>query len=381
MTKTILFVEDDKAILKGLEDNFSREGYRVLTERDGKKGLATALKKQPDLVVLDVMLPTMDGFHICAVLKKRGFAHPIFVLTGMANEKSRVEGLQYGADDYIQKPFSIQELMLRVKNALSRTEQVLGKAKVMDEELRKAREIQLASTPKAPPAMKGIDLFGVMIPATHVGGDYFDYLPLDGGNLAIIVADVSGKGMPAALHVQKMQGIAQSSKSVIKSPADLLTQLEEHLGATMDPMSFVTAVAAVIDIRARTLTIANAGHLPVLCCRGPARQQSGGKKVEEIKSEGLWIGSLSVPQFRAKLEVLEVPIKKGDRFVFFTDGVIESMNERGEEFGMDRFKTLLLRSSGSSQQLSESIRKQLERFAGESDQHDDITIVALHITE
>lgn len=371
MTKTILFVEDDKAILKGLEDNFSREGYRVLTERDGKKGLSTALKKQPDLVVLDVMLPTMDGFQICAELKKRGFAHPIFMLTGMANEKSRVEGLQYGADDYIQKPFSIQELLLRVKNALSRTEQVLGKAKGMDEELRKAREIQVASLPKASPAMKGIDIFGTMIPATHVGGDYFDYLPLDGGNLAIIVADVSGKGMPAALHVQKMQGIAQSSKSVIKSPTDLLTQLEEHLGATMDAMSFVTAVAAVIDIRARTLTIANAGHPPVLHVRG--------KKVEEIKPEGLWIGSLSKPQFRATLEALEVPMKKGDRFVFFTDGVIESMNERGEEFGMDRFKKLLLRSSGSSRQLSEAIRRQLERFAGESDQHDDITIVTLHI--
>lgn len=370
MTRTILVVEDDAAILKGLEDSFKREGYRVLTERDGKKGLRAAVQNQPDLVVLDVMLPGMDGFGVCTELKKQGFTQPVFMLTALANEQARLKGLEYGADDYIQKPFSIQELLLRVKNALARTDQVLGKARTMDEELRRAREIQLASLPKEPPTMKGIDLYGVMLPARHVGGDYYDFISLKDGTVALVVADVSGKGMPAALHVQKMQGIVQSSRPLISSPADLLVQLEEHLGATMDAASFVTAVAAIVDTPTNTVTIANAGHLPVL--------HRHGTTIRELKPDGLWIGALSTPTFRKELKTMEVRMKKGDRFLFFSDGVIEAETKRGKQFGMTRLKGALLRSNKGARQETEYLLRALERFAGDREQHDDITIVSLH---
>lgn len=371
MPKTILIVEDDKAILKGLEDNLTREGYRILSARDGKSGLAAVFKNQPDLVLLDVMLPQMGGLEVCRQLKKNGFEAPIFMLTGLADERSRLEGLGLGADDYIPKPFSIREVLLRVKNALKRTEEVLGKAKALDEELKRAKEIQRSSLPASPPKIQRLDIFGMMEPATYVGGDYFDYV-VSGELASIIVADVSGKGLPAAMYVQKMQGIVQSSKSRITGAKDILEQLEEHLGVGMEATSFVTATVATFDITKPSVTIANAGHLPVLFRRG--------KRVEEIKPDGLWIGSLSRDQFSARLETREIELRRGDTLFMISDGVIESMNERGEEFGLDRVKRLLAASSTSARNIVHTCFRRIETFSMSAQQHDDITIVGVRIT-
>ena len=118
--KTILVVEDDLAISRGLDDNLSREGYRVLVEKDGLKGYECAKLEQPDLVILDVMLPSMDGFQICSLLKGENFGAPIFLLTGLSEAQSRLEGLRKGADDYIGKPFDIQELRRAIREIFQR---------------------------------------------------------------------------------------------------------------------------------------------------------------------------------------------------------------------------------------------------------------------
>ena len=113
--KTILIIEDDTSILRGLKDNLEYEGYSVTTETDGKKGLKLALEKEVDLVLLDIMLPNMNGYEICRKVKKKKPDLPIIMITARGSEVDKVSGLDIGADDYVTKPFSIPELMARIR--------------------------------------------------------------------------------------------------------------------------------------------------------------------------------------------------------------------------------------------------------------------------
>ena len=118
--KKILIVEDDEAILKGLMENLQQEHYKVIYADDGEKGYAMAKKENPDLIILDVMLPSKNGFEICQDLRKEKIATPIIMLTGKGEETDKVLGLELGADDYVTKPFSVRELLARVKAVLRR---------------------------------------------------------------------------------------------------------------------------------------------------------------------------------------------------------------------------------------------------------------------
>jgi DNA-binding response OmpR family regulator len=119
----VLIVEDDPAILRGLTDNLRFEGYEVLTATEGDTGYQLALEKKPDMLILDLMLPKMSGFEICRKLREDGFANPILMLTARGEESDRVLGLDLGADDYVTKPFSVRELLARVRARLRKPQQ------------------------------------------------------------------------------------------------------------------------------------------------------------------------------------------------------------------------------------------------------------------
>ena len=121
--KTILVIEDDISILRGLKDNLEYEDYVVITETNGEKGLQLALNKEPDLILLDIMLPGLNGYEICRKLKKEKHELPIIMITARGSEMDKVSGLDTGADDYVTKPFSIPELMARIRAVFRRTTQ------------------------------------------------------------------------------------------------------------------------------------------------------------------------------------------------------------------------------------------------------------------
>ena len=122
--KSILIIEDDVSILRGLKDNLEYEGYGVITETNGLKGLELAIEKKPDLILLDIMLPGMNGYEICRKIKKEKHELPVIMITARGSEMDKISGLDIGADDYVTKPFSIPELMARVRAVFRRTAQV-----------------------------------------------------------------------------------------------------------------------------------------------------------------------------------------------------------------------------------------------------------------
>ncbi|UCE47548.1 MAG: response regulator transcription factor [Phycisphaerales bacterium] len=134
--ETILIVEDDAAMLRGLKDNFEFKGYRVLTAADGEEGLEKALGGKPDLIVLDIMLPKINGYEVCRLIRKEGLEMPIIMLTAKGEESDIVLGLNLGADDYVTKPFSIKEL-------LARTAAFLRRSKLTDEDIYEFGDYQL----------------------------------------------------------------------------------------------------------------------------------------------------------------------------------------------------------------------------------------------
>src|SRR4030095_6582232 len=117
---SVLIIEDDHALLRGLKDNFEAQNYRVQLARDGREGLSAALGNPPDLLLLDIMLPKLNGYEICRALRAKRLEMPIIMLTAKGQEEDIIRGLELGADDYVTKPFSVRELLARVKAFLRR---------------------------------------------------------------------------------------------------------------------------------------------------------------------------------------------------------------------------------------------------------------------
>jgi DNA-binding response OmpR family regulator len=132
---TILAIEDDPAILRGLSDNLRFEGYAVLTATDGETGYQLLRERKPDLIVLDLMLPRMSGYELCRKLRGEGVTTPILMLTARSEEPDRVLGLDLGADDYVTKPFSVRELMARIRALLRRSQPVADGARSLPDQL------------------------------------------------------------------------------------------------------------------------------------------------------------------------------------------------------------------------------------------------------
>jgi DNA-binding response OmpR family regulator len=130
-SRTVLIVEDDPSIALGLRINLEAEGYRVLSAEDGEKGLTVAREEGPELIILDVMLPNMNGFEVLRTLRQEGFGMPIIVLSARTGEMDKVTGLELGAEDYVAKPFSLAELLARVRAALRRGRPLLPVTKVI----------------------------------------------------------------------------------------------------------------------------------------------------------------------------------------------------------------------------------------------------------
>src|SRR5207248_2594108 len=206
-----------------------------------------------------------------------------------------------------------------------------------------AHEIQMSLLPQGPLLMPGLSVTALCVPAREVGGDYYDFFPLGDQRVGLLIADVSGKGTSAALYMAELKGLVLSLGRIHRSPRELLINANRIIAEHLDARSFITMTYALIDLRARTMTYARAGHTPLiyLPVRGPHGEAP--PRVQVLAPDGLVLG-LKIDNgemFERLLEEDTIRLNAGDLYVFFTDGITEAMNEQDDCFGEDRLGRLV----------------------------------------
>jgi hypothetical protein len=240
-------------------------------------------------------------------------------------------------------------------------------------ELAIARQVQQNFLPQASPELPSLDIASICKPAREVGGDYFDFIQHNNGSLGVVIGDVSGKGVSAAFYMTMTKGIIKTLSRTVESPKELLSRMNQIFYENVPNGVFISVVYAVFDQNAGKLCLARAGHNPVIRMNGHASP-------EFVVSRGLAIGLDSGDIFTKTIEEIELQLTGDDTFVFYTDGISESMNSQGEEYGEERLLECINKCRDcDSQQLIDRVVLQVSRFSDDTNQHDDLTMVVVKV--
>ncbi len=245
----------------------------------------------------------------------------------------------------------------------------------MREEIETARKIQLAMLPQAAPEVGWIDFAGASLPATEVGGDYYDYFQLGPERLALVVGDVSGHGLASGLLLSGVRSCLYLLEEDLDRPVEVLERLHRMVRRTTDRRTFVTLLVAVLDGRLKTLTLASAGHPPLLLWSARTRTLS------EVGKGALPLGTM----LDRRYEQETVPLESGDLLILYTDGLLEARSHLGREFGDERLKRtagriLAVSPQASARAVRDGILEDLSNFKGDVEQADDITLVVVRVS-
>ena len=371
--ETLLVVDDHPDIREYILDALSDQ-FRMIVAVDGQEGLEKARAFKPDLIISDVMMPRMDGYEMCRQIRRdASIDHiPIIMLTAKASDEMKVEGLEIGANDYLSKPFNVRELSARVRNLLHIREQ----ERSVKKSLEMAHKAQISMLPQEVPTFDGLDIATFSRPAREVGGDYYDFILRDPHKLGVVIGDVSGKGMPAALYMTMAKGLMQACSQSADSPCEALCRINRQFHRASSANTFISLQYAIIDPQARKMVFSNAGHNPLILCR------NGEEKAQLLKSPGMAIGLEGGRMFDRIVQDEGIEIQPGDTLVFYTDGFVEGMNDASESFGESRLLTLIEQSRDlAAADLIGTITREYDRFVGGAEPFDDMTAVVVKIPQ
>ncbi|GBD88567.1 phosphoserine phosphatase RsbU [bacterium BMS3Abin03] len=238
----------------------------------------------------------------------------------------------------------------------------------LEKELDVAREIQRKILPAENPNYEGLEISSVFIPAFEVGGDYYDFFEISDSKLGFVIADVSGKGISAALIMAEVKGIFESLSKTIERPREILIKANEILNKTLDERTFVSAVYGLINFDKMELIISRAGHCPALLLRG--------ESAINVQPVGLGLGLSNTIYFKETLEETKIKLQENDTIVLYTDGITEAKNSKLEDFGARYFTEILIGNSDkTADEISNKVIKEVTVFSKDHSQYDDITLV------
>jgi len=240
----------------------------------------------------------------------------------------------------------------------------------MEKELDVAREIQQKILPHQVPEIDDYQISALFIPAFEVGGDYYDFFKLDEDSYAVVVADVSGKGISAAFIMAEVKGIFGSLSKIFSNPKELLVRVNDVLKDTLDRKTFVTSIYYVLNIKTGKLSLARSGHTPALLCSNGV--------IQKIQPPGIGLGLDYGISFENSIKEMEISLNYGDILILYSDGIPESKNSKLEDFGYERLEKIVASSCQlSANEISNKIMTELTIFSVDNSQHDDITLVIL----
>jgi serine phosphatase RsbU (regulator of sigma subunit) len=325
--------------------------------------------------VIEVMALTV-GWMLAKSIT--GSVHELFAGTERVRQGDFTHKIAVTAEDQLgELAGSFNSMTASIEDLLRQA----AEKKRLEEELRIAHEIQMSLLPHGPLTMPGLSVSALCVPAREVGGDYYDFLPLDDHRLGLLIADVSGKGTSAALYMAELKGLVLSLSRIHSSPREMLISANRIIAEHLDARSFITMTYAIVDLRARTITYARAGHTPLIHVPGPGVDS---REARILAPDGLVLG-LKIDNgemFERLLQEETIGLLPGDLYLFFTDGISEAMNAEDDCFGEARLGQFVQAHAAlPPDELRERVLREIEAFVGDSPQHDDMTMVLLKIDE
>jgi sigma-B regulation protein RsbU (phosphoserine phosphatase) len=368
----ILIVDDVKANVDVLVEAL-RGDYKLSVALDGASALRSVEKNPPDLVLLDIMMPGIDGYEVCRRLRAGEQTRdiPVMFLTSLEDVQNKARGFEIGANDYLTKPFEILEVKARVRSLVRAKAYADAIREAREMELSIAREIQMGILPSDLSSCTtgtGLEIHAALEPAQQVGGDLYDVLRPGDDRVVVVLGDVSGKGIPASLFMAVTMTLIRSMARQYERAEDIIRHVSDELVTQNPRKMFVTMACLVYDLRSGQVTCANAGHNPVALI-GP------GKPPRFVfPSTGMVAGLFPGNSVCGE----SMGLVPGDTLVLFSDGVTEAFNKDEELFSDRRLLAQLAEEPGQDAAGTvSSILRAVRSHAAGAPQSDDISIVAV----
>ncbi|MBN2548807.1 MAG: SpoIIE family protein phosphatase [Anaerolineales bacterium] len=371
----ILIVDDNPNNLRLVSEMLRERGYLLRAVASGKRALASIELDPPEMILLDIRMPEMDGYQVCQQIKAnpRTKDIPVIFISALDEIQDKMKAFEAGGVDYVTKPFQLEEVIARVETHLSlrRLQRNLEESNQrMQRELALAARVQSSIMRQHLPELPGWQTAVKLLPAKLICGDFFDVARLPNGNVAILIADVVDKGVGAALYMSMSMALLRSY--IIEHPQNpgLVFQATNHrILEDTQADQFVTVFLGILNPETGALVYSNAGHNPpLLVSHDPARP------LELLKHTGTALGILEEMSWTQQ----QIRLSPGDSLVLYTDGITEAENTGQDFYGLDRLVEMVNSLRGQpAQAVLEAILENLQQFTGEMAQSDDIALVIL----
>lgn len=383
---SLLVVDDNEDNRYTLGQRLRRLGYsRITFANDGRAALEAMRAGAFDLVLLDVMMPELNGYQVLEQVRLDArLRHvPIIMISALDEVESVIRCVELGAEDYLAKPFNPTLLRARVGASLEKKrlrDEIVAHLARIEQELASAREIQLGMVPHVfppPPPPAQLDVHAALHPAREIGGDLYDFFYRDPRTLCIAIADVAGKGAPAALFMARTKTLLRTVATLLPGadaapprPDEVVARVNRELCADNPSLIFVTLFLAMLDLDTRSLSYCNAGHnLPYLI-----GQNGEVRALDGARGKPLGIR----PEFGYERDERRMAV--GDCVYLFTDGITEATDAQGALFDEHRLEPALHASAGMpARQVVESTIASVRAFVGDTPQSDDIAAMAVRL--
>lgn len=379
----ILVVDDEPRNVRILQIQLNARGYTVYTAADGLQALEVVKEEMPDLILLDINMPKMDGFEVVKQVRANEATEfiPIVMITALRDTReNRIKSIEAGADDFIEKPFDSLEVLARVRSLLriKHYQDTLAKYNArLQEELQMARSIQEILIPQdGVQELSGFRVASHCCPEMAVGGDFFDVWEIAPNRLGVFISDVMGHGVSAAFVTVFIKTIlAEFQQQIENDPGHLLEILNTRFNDLISSrlFMFATAFCGIIDLDKGELVCANAGHsFPFLYNVQEKTYHPVGDK-NTGNGLGIWRDSV--------YETTHYPFDRLSRMFLYTDGVYEAKNPKGEEFTVDRLRGLVdAWTEQSAAELVTSVSEAIDTFTDNCPKDDDLTLIAVEVS-
>ena len=372
----ILIVDDSRTIVV-LINSILKEDYDTVTASDGLEALKVNQREKPDLILMDVEMPNMNGYEACTQIKaqSQNTFTPVIFITSKGDLQSMKTGLKAGAEDYLTKPFEPEELLARVQ-AVLRTKklynQLMDAYALIDHERDTIARIQKSLICQELPRIPGFNFFADYQASAKASGDYYDFIRIDEDHLGVLVADVSGHGSPAAVIMAMMRVLLRSFLAKIPSPKEVLETLNSTLCENQESGHFITAFYGVIHLPSRKIKYASAGHNPPLLVNYETHSV---QRLNTQKGFPLMIHCTN------EIEEREIPMPPNSKLICYTDGLTEARGRGTDMYGLDRLekKSLTFGKSQNANELGLALKKSAEEFIEGYDFTDDFTLVIVEV--